>query len=272
MTRRLCVPLVSFGKRGGMRQSALGPWAPVVPSRHGALGKVWFRLPPFTRNVVRLSVGRPAPLWGNLQRLRPFSDNYGSDRGLPVDRVYVEQFLEAHAGDIEGRLLEVGSSEYTAYFGAGRVSRSDVVDIQRDNTSATLIADLCHPGSLPPNSFDCFIFTQTLHLLREPATALANIWQSLAPGGVLLLTVPTISRVDPVEHDYWRFTPLGLQAFLADHWPDSVVAIQSYGNLTTALSTLLGLAAHEVSPQRLQPTDEFFPLIVGARAQKSAER
>jgi SAM-dependent methyltransferase len=143
-----------------------------------------------------------------------------------------------------------------------------VVDIRPDNTSATLIADLCDAGSLPADRFDCFIFTQTLHLLREPAAALANIWQSLAPGGVLLLTVPTISRVDPVEQDYWRFTPLGLQAFLDDHWPAPTVEIRSYGNLTTALSTLLGLAAHEVKSQRLDPTDRSFPLIVGARAKK----
>lgn len=216
---------------------------------------------------MRLSVGKPAPLWGNLQRLRPFSDNYGSDRGVPVDRVYIEQFLATHAGDIEGRVLEVGNSEYTERFGAGRVSRVDVVDVRRDNTSATLIADLCDAGSLPANRFDCFILTQTLHLLRDPASALANVWESLAPGGVLLLTVPTISRVDPVEQDYWRFTPLGLKAFLEDHWPGNAVELQSYGNLTTALSTLLGLAAHEVRPQRLDPHDDFFPLIVGARAQ-----
>jgi SAM-dependent methyltransferase len=219
---------------------------------------------------VRVSVGRPAPLWGNLQRLRPFSDNYGSDRGLPVDRVYVEEFLAEHAGDIQGRVLEVGGSDYTTYFGAGRVSRSEVVDIRPENTSATVIADLCEEGSLPADRFDCFIFTQTLHLLREPAAALANIWQSLAPGGVLLLTVPAISRVDPVEQDYWRFTPRGLQAFFEDHWPASTVEIRSYGNLTTALSTLLGLAAHEIRLQRLEPRDDFFPLIVGARAEKSA--
>jgi hypothetical protein len=218
---------------------------------------------------MRLCVGRPAPLWGNLQRLRPFSDNYGSDRGLPVDRVYVEQFLAAHAEDVAGRVLEVGSSEYTRYFGAGRVSRSDVVDIRPDNASATLIADLCQIGSLPPDRYDCFIFTQTLQFLREPASALANIWQSLGPDGVLLLTVPTISRVDPVEEDYWRFTPLGLQAFLDDHWPGPGTEVHAYGNLTSALSTLLGLAAHEIRTQRLQPTDDFFPLIVGARARKA---
>jgi SAM-dependent methyltransferase len=242
----------------------------IRPQRRGALRKVWFRLPPLTRNLVRLSVGRPAPVWGNLQRLRPFSDNYGSDRGVPVDRVYIEEFLAAYAEDIASRVLEVGNSEYTDRFGAGRVSHIDVVDIRHDNPRATLVADLCESESLPANRFDCFILTQTLHLLRDPAAALANAWQSLAPGGVLLLTVPTISRVDPVEQDYWRFTSLGLQAFLADHWPGREAEIRSYGNLTTALSTLLGLAAHEVRSQRLAPNDDFFPLIVGARAQKPA--
>src|SRR5207244_6388384 len=43
---------------------------------------------------------------GDLNRLTPISATFGFDRGTPVDRYYIERFLEAHAADIAGRVLE----------------------------------------------------------------------------------------------------------------------------------------------------------------------
>ena len=49
-----------------------------------------------------------------LRRTEPISRAYGFDRGTPVDRHYIEAFLQRHApspdysaGDIRGRVLEV---------------------------------------------------------------------------------------------------------------------------------------------------------------------
>jgi hypothetical protein len=40
--------------------------------------------------------------------LQPVSREFGFDRGRPVDRHYIEAFLAERAGDIHGRVLEVG--------------------------------------------------------------------------------------------------------------------------------------------------------------------
>ena len=56
------------------------------------------------RRLRRLT--RPAPLRG-LRRLAPVSDKWGHDRGTPVDRWYIERFLERQAGDIRGRVLSL---------------------------------------------------------------------------------------------------------------------------------------------------------------------
>jgi hypothetical protein len=37
----------------------------------------------------------------------PLSDQYGFDRGTPVDRRYIEAFLRVHRDAIQGRVLEV---------------------------------------------------------------------------------------------------------------------------------------------------------------------
>jgi glycosyltransferase involved in cell wall biosynthesis len=54
------------------------------------------------------AAGAPPVRFGSLRRLTPVSRKFGWDRGgLPVDRYYIEQFLERHAGDVAGRALEV---------------------------------------------------------------------------------------------------------------------------------------------------------------------
>jgi hypothetical protein len=69
------------------------------------------------------------PRWGNLRRAKPFSDCYGWDRGQPVDRMYIERFLERMSYRIRADVLEVRSPDYTRRFGAAD-HRSHIVDIE----------------------------------------------------------------------------------------------------------------------------------------------
>lgn len=94
---------------------------------------------------------------------------------------------------MRGVVLEVETPSFTRRFGGSRVVRSEVLDIRADNGLATIVADLGEPGSLPPDEFDCFLLLQTLHRVSDPQAALANAWRALAPGGVLLATVPHAS-------------------------------------------------------------------------------
>jgi len=67
--------------------------------------------------------------FGDLRRTRPISDAFGTDRGLPIDRHYIERFLGAHAPDVRGRVLEIGEDLYTRRFGAQWVSQNDLVGV-----------------------------------------------------------------------------------------------------------------------------------------------
>jgi SAM-dependent methyltransferase len=208
--------------------------------------------------------------WGSLRRTVPFSRAWGYDRGTPIDRVYIEAFLAEHAADVAGACLEVLNADYTDRFGGTRVSRRDVLDIDPSNTQATIVADLGEADSLPAQQFDCVIFTQTLHLVPDMRTAVANVWQSLAPGGVLLLTVPALGRHDTRKgshHDRWRVTTTGLQ-WLLSGLPGANATTSTYGNLLACTAFLYGLAAGELTTEELQVTDPQFPLIVGARVRK----
>src|SRR5436190_23825188 len=74
------------------------------------------------------------PLWfGTLRNINPTSTAWGKDRGNPVDRYYIEQFLQMYREDIRGRVLEVGSPAYTDRFGKN-VAHCDVLDSNPGNS------------------------------------------------------------------------------------------------------------------------------------------
>lgn len=221
---------------------------------------------------TRLGRPRNRPRWGNLRRQRPFSDDYGFDRGRPIDRVYIEGFLQRHANDVRGSVLEVNEPLYAFRYGAARVANVDVLDIDATNREATVIADLGEAASLPAEAYDCFIMTQTLQLVSNPEAALENAWRTLAPGGTLLLTVPVITRVDATlrEVDRWRFTPSGLRMLVERTCPEAALEVVGYGNLTAALAFLLGLAASELREWEFLAYDGDYALVACARVEKGA--
>jgi len=207
--------------------------------------------------------------FGDFGRPVPVSMDFGHDRGLPIDRHYVEGFLARHAGDIQGRVLEIGDDAYSRQFGAARITQQDILHVHAGNPRATLIGDLTSPGVLPDAAFDCIVLTQTLHLIYDMPGAVARLWAALKPGGILLLTVPGISQIDRGEWGenwFWSLTPASLRRLAAERFGPAQVTIEAHGNVLAATAFLQGLACSEVSAAKLDIYDEAYPVIVAARA------
>jgi len=218
------------------------------------------------------SATRPVEL-GDLDRLQPFSRDFGFDRGDPVDRRFIENFLRRHSADIRGRVLEVGDDSYTRRFGGDRVSRADVLHVHADNPRATFVDDLARGDSLPSAAFDCIVLTQTLQYVFDPSAAVRTLARILAPGGVLLATVPGISQLSRdewAETWYWSFTPLALRRLLELAFEADGVLVEAHGNVLTSVAFLAGLAAHEINAAAFEQDDPQYPLLVTARAVRAA--
>lgn len=260
---------VHDGGRGYSRAA----WLPAIV--RARLRTVVEHLPPLARNTLLRWGGVEPPRrvrWGSLRRPIPFSRSWGYDRGTPIDRRYIETFLAEHVADVQGDCLEVLDAVYTRRFGRQNVDRADVLDINPENPQATVFADLGEPDSLPADRYDCFVLTQTLHLIPDMRVALANAWRTLRPGGVLLVTVPALGRHEAREgydHDRWRLTPAGL-SWLLDHLDGVDYRMRVYGNVLTAAAFLYGMAAEELRPADFAATDPEFPMIVAARVRKPA--
>jgi SAM-dependent methyltransferase len=194
---------------------------------------------------------------------------WGHDRGFPIYRYYLEQFLQEFASDIQGHCLEFQDPTYAKRFGGSEaVDRLDILHIDDSNPRATIVADLTKPNEIPSDEFNCIICTHVLHVISELDKAVSELYRVLKPGGVLLVAVPHIAMYAPGFHDIWRFTPEGLYLVLAKVFGTENVVIRAYGNSLIAAGEIRGLVAHEFSKTTLDYHDQRFAVEVCARACK----
>jgi glycosyltransferase involved in cell wall biosynthesis len=235
-----------------------------LPVRHW-LGAKW-------KGTRHKPIGRVR--FGNLRRLTPFSREFGYDRGLPIDRYYIERFLAKNASDIRGQVLEVADNAYTLRFGGNRVSKSDVLHVTQGNSQATIVNDLTRADDIPSDSFDCVILTQTLQFIYDVRAALRTIKRILKPGGVVLATLPGISPVSRYDMErwglFWAFTTQSARRLFEEVFPQHHVQITAYGNVLTAASFLYGMATEELRQEELEHFDPDYELTITVRAVRPA--
>lgn len=216
------------------------------------------------RWLVDRLLARDANLYA---RLKPVSLEWGFDRGTPIDRYYIESFLEQHRSTVRGDVLELLNNDYTRRYGNDKVIRSHILDIDSSNTAATIVVDLAKEAALPPESFDCIIFTQALQHIYDITTVLRNLYNALKPEGSLLLTVPSIIKYHREPTDYWRFTPDAVRILLNDC--GAIHAdVTAFGNYNAALAFLAGAAVEDIGLETLVPVDASFPVSICARVKK----
>jgi SAM-dependent methyltransferase len=218
--------------------------------------------------------------FGDLRRFSPIGRNWGYERGMPVARYYIEGFLARHANDVRGRVLELGSNDYTTRFGGARVEKSDVLAVETTNRNATIVGDLTDRSTLPEAVFDCIIFTQALHYIYDVRVAIEMLHRALKPHGVLLTTAPGIGPMGdhpghPERPDrwpwYWIFTLASLRRVLEERFGRDAVTAEAHGNIFTATAFLYGLALEDLDKSDLEVDDPRFPVAIAARALKRAE-
>ena len=203
----------------------------------------------------------------------PVSRTFGFERGKPVDRWYIERFLAEHAADVRGRVLEVAESTYTGWYGGDDVTTSDVLYAAEGNPDATVVGDLTTGAGIPEAAYDCFICTQTLQFVYDVRAAVAGTRALLAPGGVLLATVPGISQISREDMrdwgDWWRFTARSAQRLFGEVYGDDNVEVRQHGNVRAAAAFLYGLAAEDLDASALGAVDPDFHLLMTVRAVRS---
>ena len=228
------------------------------------------------RTLVRLF----SPLrFGDLTRTEPVSSVFGLDRGTPIDRYYIDSYLNACSDAISGYALEVGEIKYLRTIGEHSARKSILAPSREvikpgNGADEIVIGDLTDCTSLPGGRFDCFVCTQTLNFIYDVKAAVRGAHHLLAPGGRFIGTVSGISQISRYDMDrwgdYWRFTTLSLQRLLGESFGQNVV-VESFGNALAAQLSLQGVAVEDLpNHELLERRDQDYQIIIGFTASKAA--
>ena len=211
--------------------------------------------------------------FGSLRRTSPISPVFAFDRGLPIDRYYIEQFLGRHRSDLRGRALEFGDTRYLDQFGGDGLRQKDVFSYV-ESAAATVVGDLTGPHVLAAGAFDCIVCTQTVQMIYDIRLAIRRLHAMLKPGGVLLLTANGVVRTG--RHldtdgwgEYWHLTQQAARSLFEENF-DGAWTVEGFGNVLSAVASLHGLAAHELTREELDSAHRDYDVIVAVRAVKAA--
>jgi hypothetical protein len=220
--------------------------------------------PRWMMRLRRVARAQERPRWGNLRRLAPFSANYGFDRGTPVDRYYLDGFLDRHRDLITGRVLEIQTDGHARRYGRD-LEGVDTVDIIGE-FRPTYQCDLASSGLVVPS--DRFLLPNTLQHLRDVEGALHHALRVIKPGGVILASAAGFVPLTGDAPDYWRLSARGWTEVLERVWKGCEVRVESHGNCLAAVAALLGLALEELRPDELDVHDPRYPVLTTVLCRK----
>jgi hypothetical protein len=209
--------------------------------------------------------------WYNLRILNPISKLFAHDRGTPIDRIYIEHFLESNIQHIKGVLCEIADNKYSQKYGSD-IKTYEVLHYTSDNSKATIVGDLTDTTSIPKGTIDCFILTQTLNFIYDFKLAIIGLHYMLKNDGVALVTVAGICQISRYDMDrwgdYWRFTELSIKKSFEEVFGNKNVEVDTYGNVLTATSFLHGISAEELTKEEIFYKDRDYQVTITIKATK----
>lgn len=176
------------------------------------------------RRFVDLQAGS---IWRDLRVLMP------QVRGAVLDVGCGAQPYRSLFGP-EARYIGIDTIESKAHFG---YELPDVVYFSGDS------------WPVETSSIDFVLCTEALEHVPAPEVLLGEACRCLARGGTALFTVPFAARWHFIPHDYWRFTPSGLERLLRATG-FSNIRVYARGNAgTVACYKIMALILRLVFPQ-----------------------
>jgi len=211
------------------------------------------------------------PNWHNLRNIEPISRVFALDRGTPIDRVYIEDFLEKNKHLVQGVVCEIANNSYSKKYGSN-IEKFEILHYTNDNKNATIVGDLANTSTIPHDRVDCFILTQTLNFIYDFKSAIKGLHYMLKQGGVALVTVAGISHISRYDMDrwgdYWRFTDLSITKAFEEVFGESNVEVETYGNVLATTAFLQGISAEELTKDELFYKDRDYQMTITIKAVK----
>ena len=160
----------------------------------------------------------------------------GERRNLsPVFYAQYTSVLPALRRYAQGRLIDLGCG--TAPFAdliGDQVSTYHGLDLWPRSPRTVLAADIQQLTMIRDETYDTAISLEVLEHVPAPWLAVDEIYRILKPGGYFVLTVPHLSRLHDVPHDYYRYTRFGI-SYLLRRSGFEIITIEEKAGLATFL-------------------------------------
>lgn len=160
------------------------------------------------------------------------------------DRNYIDNYIAMNKMFLTGDILEFNGDVLYSQIYADKTSKiytaSSLED--KDKCNSDFYFDLNQETTLPDKKFDCIIATQVICYMLDGKGVLNNLKKMLKPNGVLVLTNSGPIYQDNQGYGYLCFyTTDGLRELCKNVFGNqNVFNVKNYGNLRTAIQSLLG--------------------------------
>lgn len=227
------------------------------------------------RELLRRAYKERYPLLNAIAKMdtEPISRQFGTERGTPIDRYYIDFFLKGHSEFIKGDVLEIEDNAYTLCFGGNKVIHSMVMDVNSQNSNISFNGNLETGEGIKDGIADCFILTQTLMYIFDLKSVAHNINRILKVNGVVLITCSGISQNSIRCMDnygcYFNFNKDVFVRMFEEETSLQVIETGSYGNVKTVSAHINGLCCEDLVTEDFMPNDKYYPLIVYAVVRKN---
>lgn len=167
----------------------------------------------------------------------------------PAMYIMVNQILPAIDRFCLGKLIDIGAGHMPLKkILEAKVGPYDTLDVEQRTAGVTYVGSVLDMHMIAAQTYDSAISFAVLEHVPDPFKAAAEISRILKKGGTFLLSVPHMSRLHELPHDYFRFTEFGIRVMLEKNGFE-IIEMQRSGTLvsylTHQLSTvLLGLTWH----------------------------
>lgn len=203
--------------------------------------------------------------WGDLKRIAPFCQTFGFLRGKPIDRYYLDKFINEIKQEICGDILEIGATE----------NARESYDLNSDSSyrvmnvcvwkGVDIVGDAHDTNNVEAESFDTILLFNVLEHCYAPWLVLENIHKWLKPGGKCFVSVPSAVRIHHIPQDYWRPLPDAFNWMLRNF---SQWQVFTYGNAMTVVASYYGVSAEELTTEELDSYHSDYPVITCVSAKK----
>jgi len=141
---------------------------------------------------------------------------------MPVDSVRgrVRRWIESHAGEMGGNVLEIGSRMHNpaAWWLYNRDLATGAwlgIDIQ-DGHNVDRVQDIHDMPAEWKGQFSSVLCSEVMEHVARPWVALPKVREVIRPGGMIVITTLTTFHIHGYPDDYYRYTESGLRLLLED--------------------------------------------------------